>query len=94
MAVWGAGHEALALLALTGLSGEIAMVVDSARFKQGKFTPSSHIPVQSPEKLKEAHIDTVLVMVGSYTSEVTGILKASYSFVKIGAVMESEVITL
>lgn len=94
VAVWGAGHEALALLALTGLSGEITMVVDSARFKQGKFTPSSHIPVQSPEKLKEANIDTVLVMVGSYTSEVTGILKASCPFVKIGAVMESEVITL
>ena len=51
VAVWGAGHQALALIALLGLAERIAYVVDSAPFKQGKFTPATHVPIVSPETL-------------------------------------------
>jgi len=62
VAVWGAGHRTLALLALSGVK-DIEYVVDSARFKQGKFTPILHLNIVSPEYLKKKKVDLVIVMV-------------------------------
>lgn len=70
VAVWGAGHRTLALLALSKLN-DIEYVVDSAKFKQGKFTPVLHLNIVSPEYLREEKVDLVIVMVpGLYPSEV------------------------
>ena len=41
VAIWSAGHRALALMAMAKLT-EIDYVIDSANFKQGKFTPILH----------------------------------------------------
>jgi 2-polyprenyl-3-methyl-5-hydroxy-6-metoxy-1,4-benzoquinol methylase len=70
VAIWGAGHRTLALLALSKLN-DIAYVIDSAKSKQGKFTPVSHVNIVSPERLKEERVDLVIVMVpGLYPGEV------------------------
>lgn len=70
IAVWGAGHRTLALLALAGLS-DVAYVIDSAKFKQGKFTPVLHLRIAPPSQLKDEPVDLVLVMVpGLYPGEV------------------------
>lgn len=70
IAVWGAGHRTLALLALSGLS-DIEYVVDSAKFKQGRFTPVLHLNIVPPDYLKEKRVDLVIVMVpGLYPGEV------------------------
>jgi 2-polyprenyl-3-methyl-5-hydroxy-6-metoxy-1,4-benzoquinol methylase len=70
VAVWGAGHRTLALLALSKLK-DIEYVIDSAKFKQGRFTPILHLNVVPPEFLKERKVDLVIVMVpGLYPSEV------------------------
>jgi 2-polyprenyl-3-methyl-5-hydroxy-6-metoxy-1,4-benzoquinol methylase len=75
VAVWGAGHRTLALLALSKLNN-IQYVVDSAKFKQGRFTPVLHLNIVPPEHLKEEHVDLVIVMVpGLYPSEVLKTLK-------------------
>ena len=76
--VWGAGHQALTLISLTNLSKKIDLVVDSAPFKQGKYTPSSHIPIISPEKLMKINFEAVIVMAASYTDEVVKILLKKY----------------
>jgi SAM-dependent methyltransferase len=71
VAVWGAGHRTLALLSLGGLK-DVAFVVDSAKFKQGLFTPVLHLEISSPERLKTERVGLVLVMVpGLYPREVT-----------------------
>ena len=44
IAVWGAGHRTLALLALSQLD-TIEYIIDSAKFKQGKFSPVIHTPI-------------------------------------------------
>ena len=68
--VWGAGHRTLALLALSKLKN-IEYVIDSAKFKQGRFTPILHLNIVSPDYLKERKVDLVIVMVpGLYPSEV------------------------
>ncbi|HPS21086.1 MAG TPA: methyltransferase domain-containing protein [Candidatus Omnitrophota bacterium] len=70
VAVWGAGHRTLALLALSGLD-TIEYVIDSAKFKQGRFTPILHRKIVSPETLRSEKVDLVIVMVpGLYPGEV------------------------
>ncbi len=75
VAVWGAGHQALAVIALTEIGGLIEYVIDSAKFKQGKFTPATHVPTVGPEKLLENDIQALIIMAGSYSEEVAGIAR-------------------
>ena len=74
IAVWGAGHQALAILSLAGIADTICYVVDSAPFKQGKFTPVTHIPIMAPAELEKEPVDAVIVMAGGYSREVADIL--------------------
>lgn len=78
VAVWGAGHQALAILALAGLAGKIRYVVDSATFKQGKYTPATHIPIVSPETLVSDPVDAIIVMAASYSDEIARIIRQKY----------------
>lgn len=78
VAVWGAGHQALAIIALTGIAGSIRYVVDSAPFKQGKYTPATHLPIVAPEVLKSDPVDAVIVMAASYSDEVAGIIRQRF----------------
>jgi 2-polyprenyl-3-methyl-5-hydroxy-6-metoxy-1,4-benzoquinol methylase len=78
VAVWGAGHQALALIALTKMAGKIRYVVDSATFKQGKFTPATHVPVVAPNALISDPVDAVIVMAASYSDEVAGIIRQRF----------------
>jgi len=71
VAIWGAGHQALAVISLLGLSDKIKYVVDSAPFKQGKFTPVTHIPIVSPQTISTNPIEAVIVIGGSYSDEIS-----------------------
>lgn len=70
VAAWGAGHQALAVLAMANLGGKIRYVVDSAPFKQGRFTPATHVPIVAPDMLERDPVDAVIVMAASYSREV------------------------
>ena len=70
IAIWGAGHQALAVISLINLSDRIDYVIDSASFKQDKYTPSTYLPIYSPEKLIEEPVDAVIVMAASFSDEV------------------------
>ena len=78
VAVWGAGHQALAVLALAELGGKVRYVVDSAPFKQGKFTPATHLPVVPPDALRSDPVEAVIVMAASYSDEVAGLLRRDF----------------
>ena len=78
VAIWGAGHQALAIIALINLASKIKYVIDSAVFKQDKYTPAAHIPIVSPETLNSDPVDAVIVMAGSYSDEVAGIIRQKY----------------
>lgn len=83
VAIWGAGHQALAIIALTKIADKIKYVVDSAPFKQGKYTPATHIPIVSPNKLESDPVDTVIVMAASYSDEVASIIRQTYNNIQI-----------
>jgi SAM-dependent methyltransferase len=78
--VWGAGHQALAALAIHELAGRIAYVVDSAPFKQDRLTPATHVPIHSPDVLKsDPEVKGVIVMGASYSDEISRMLRGDYS---------------
>jgi 2-polyprenyl-3-methyl-5-hydroxy-6-metoxy-1,4-benzoquinol methylase len=76
IAVWGAGHRTLALLSIAKIN-EISYIVDSADFKQGKYSPVMHSKIVSPKFLSETDIDIVIVMVpGLYPDEVVKTIRS------------------
>lgn len=77
-AIWGAGHQALAVMAFAGLGDKIECVIDSAGFKQNRYTPASHIPVYGPEKISGLGIGAVLVIAGSYSDEVCRVIESRH----------------
>lgn len=78
VAIWGAGHQALAIISLINLAGKIRYVVDSAPFKQGKYTPATHLPIVSPDTLDSDPVEAVIVMAASYSDEVAGIIRQKF----------------
>lgn len=79
IAVWGAGHQALANLSLLDMADKITYVIDSAEFKQEKYTPATHIPIVAPERLKRGEVDLVIIMAAGYSQEVKQIMEREYS---------------
>ena len=78
VAIWGAGHQALTLISLLSLQHRVRYVVDSAPFKQNRFTPASHLPIVGPRALRNDPVDAVLIMAGSYSDEVATILRRDH----------------
>lgn len=69
IAIWGASCHALVLLAVSGVQG-ISYVIDSAPYKQGRFTPVSHLPIVSPETLKHTPVDIIIIIAPRYAHEI------------------------
>ncbi len=78
VAVWGAGHQALMVLAAASLEHKICYVVDSAPFKQGKFTPATHLPIVPPNRLDEDPPEAIIVMAASFCNEVATTIRKRY----------------
>ena len=78
VAVWGAGHQALAIMALAQMGDKIRYVIDSAPFKQGKYTPATHIRIVPPTELDRDPVDAVIVMAASYSDEVAAFIRGKY----------------
>lgn len=91
VAVWGAGHQALAALSLLRLRNHIRYVVDSAPFKQGRYTPATHIPIYAPEQLRMDPVGAVIVMAAGYSDEVVRLIRDGYgNTMQLAILRESE----
>jgi len=78
LAVWGAGHQAFALLASPELGRRFSCIVDSAPFKQGRYAPASALPIVGPEVLDAGGIVGIVVMGGSYSDEIAARIRERY----------------
>lgn len=91
IAIWGAGHRTLTFLALSKVN-DIAYIVDSAKFKQGKFAPILHVKIMPPDHLKEDKVDLVIVMVpGLYPGEVLKTLKQMNIGVEVAVLRNNKI---
>lgn len=71
VAAYGAAAKGNTLLNYAGVRPDLlAYVCDAAAAKQGKFMPGSHIPIRSPEYLREDHPDTVVILPWNIAQEV------------------------
>ena len=92
VAVWGAGHQALAAMALMGLHGKVRYVVDSAPFKQGRFTPATHLPIRPPDALDTDPVDAILIIAAGFSDEVASIISRRWGPIfKVAILREDDV---
>jgi len=88
VAIWGAGHQSLAVMSLAKLENKIRYVVDSAPFKQGKYTPATHFPIVAPIELVNNPVKAVIIIAASYSNEVACIMKNTYQHIRFVAILE------
>lgn len=78
VAIWGAGHQTLAMISLADIGKDIKYIVDSAPFKQGKYSPATHIPIVPPETLDTHPVAALIIMAASYSDEVAAIVQKRF----------------
>ena len=78
MAIWGASHQGFTLAATTKLGGRVEYIIDSAPFKQGRFSPASHIPIVTPDYAVAHPVDEILIVAPGYTDEIAGIIRERF----------------
>ncbi len=70
IAVWGASHQAFAVLSILGFGKHVSYVIDSAAFKQGKLAPASHVPIVGPEHFFMEPVEDILIIAPGYAREI------------------------
>jgi len=78
LAMWGASHQGFTLAASTSLGTCSEYIIDSAPFKQGRFAPSSHLPIVKPEEFFENPVDGILIVAPGYTEEIAAIIRERF----------------
>jgi len=90
VAIWGAGHQALAVIAMAGIAPRIKYVIDSAPFKQGKYTPATHLPIISPDILLKDSPKSVVIMAAGYSDEIANIILEKYLTIENIAILRED----
>ena len=78
IAIWGASHQGLTLLSTTALKDAVSFIIDSAPFKQGLYSPASHVLIVPPKHFQEEPVDEILIVAPGYTDEIAGIIKRDF----------------
>jgi SAM-dependent methyltransferase len=69
---YGAAAKGCTFLNFAGVRKDlISFICDAASSKQGKFMPSSHIPIYSPDKIQEIKPDIVIILPWNLEKEIT-----------------------
>jgi SAM-dependent methyltransferase len=76
IALWGAGSKGVTFLNVLGASDHVGSVVDVNKRKWGKYLPGTAQEVLSPQALRTAQPDSVLVMNRNYLPEIELALKS------------------
>lgn len=79
VAVWGAGGKGLSVLASAGID-DLDLLVDSDPHKQGRYTPVSHILVQTPTPQTIQAMDAIIITAMAYRNEIEATLRVQYGF--------------
>lgn len=91
VAIWGASHQGFTIASTANLKDKVDFIIDSAPFKQGKYAPSSHIPIISPEDAIKNDIDSIIIIAPGYVDEIAKIIKTDFnSKIEIMTLMTNE----
>lgn len=78
LAIWGASHQGFTLAATTCLKETAQYIIDSAPFKQGRFAPTSHLPIVAPGYFHAQPVDVILIVAPGYTQEITKSIRTDF----------------
>jgi len=90
VAIWGAGHQALAVIAIAGVAPLVKYVVDSAPFKQGKYTPATHLLIVPPEQMLIDPPKAVLIMAAGYSDEISKTIYEKFTMIQNIAILRED----
>ena len=70
-AAYGASGRANTFMQFCGFNNKlIKFIIDDSSYKQGYFTPGTHIPIVSREFLKKNHPDYIIIFAWTFLSEI------------------------
>ena len=78
VALWGASHQGFTLAATSQLNGKVDYIIDSAEFKQNKYSPASHIKIVSSDYFFEHPVDAIIIIAPGYTTEIYNIIRQKF----------------
>lgn len=68
---YGAPAKGSTLLNFYGIDGKIIdYIIDTTPLKQGMFTPGTHIPIYSPDKINQSKPDYILILAWNYADAI------------------------
>lgn len=70
IAVWGASHQGFTILASLEIGKYLEYIVDSAPFKQGRYSPASQVKIVSPKEFYSDPTDNIIILAPGYTDEI------------------------
>lgn len=71
IAAYGASAKGSTLLNYFGIGAEtLGFVADRSTYKQGRYTPGTHLPICAPTKLLEAQPDYTLLLTWNFAAEI------------------------
>jgi len=79
VAVWGASHLAFSIISASKTEKQFSYIVDSALFKQGRYSPASGLQIFPPQHLTEDPVDSVVIMCPEYSDEIIADIKDNFS---------------
>ena len=88
--IWGAGHQALAVISIANINSKVSHVVDSAKFKQNKYTPGTHLLIKDPQSIHQDLPNAIIIMAAAYSDEVAKTLNSQYPDVKNIAILRED----
>ena len=70
LAIWCAGHFAFTVLSISGVGDQVAYIIDNAPYKQGCYSPGSHVLIVGAEHFKKEPVETILILGPIYVDEI------------------------
>ena len=78
IAIWCAGHFTFTVLSVTGIAEKVSYVIDKAKFKQGCYTPATHVKIVDPDYFNIEPVDAVMILGPLYVDELVAEIKAKF----------------
>jgi hypothetical protein len=78
---YGASARSSTMLNFCGIDkNDIPIVIDQNVRKQGKYTPGSHILIQSAKEAMDCNPDTIVLLAWNFKDEITDYLKKDFQY--------------
>ena len=79
--IWGAGAKAYVLFnVFSNDLKSVKSIIDSDKFKIGKYIPNAVVPITAPDISKINELDAIIIFAKSYSDEITYDLREKYQY--------------